>query len=78
MKPQPDGALGALMNDLEYFGMGYSWGGFESLIIPAHINRTVRKFESDGPVLRIHAGLEDADDLIVDLEAGFDRMGKVA
>ncbi len=77
LKPQPEGALAALMDDLDYFGMGYSWGGFESLMIPAHIHRTAQPFDAQGPVIRIHAGLEDPDDLIADLEAGFARMSKV-
>lgn len=76
LKPLPENALAALMDGLELFGMGYSWGGYESLIIPAHIVRT-HSFAADGPVIRIHAGLEDADDLIADLEAGFDRMNKI-
>jgi cystathionine beta-lyase len=78
LKPVSHEALAALMNGLAYFGMGYSWGGFESLIVPAHINRTARTFESEGPVIRIHAGLEAANDLIADLEAGFERMNKTA
>ncbi len=76
LKPVPEGALGALMDGLELFGMGYSWGGYESLIIPAHITRT-HGFAAEGPVIRIHAGLEDAGDLIADLETGFERMSKV-
>ncbi|MEP6831730.1 MAG: PLP-dependent transferase [Rhizomicrobium sp.] len=54
--------------------MGYSWGGFESLILPSHIQRSTSSFEAKGPVVRIHAGLEDADDLIADLEQGFLRL----
>jgi cystathionine beta-lyase len=65
------------MNGFAHFGLGYSWGGYESLIVPAHITRSLTPFPAAGPVLRIHAGLEDADDLIADLEAGFERM-KVA
>jgi len=48
-------------------------GGYESLIVPAHIHRTVKKFAAEGPVIRIHAGLEDAGDLIADLNAGLSR-----
>lgn len=77
LKPVSHDGLAAMMDGLSYFGMGWSWGGFESLIVPANIHRTVRKFESEGPVIRIHAGLENADDLIADLEAGFERMRKV-
>lgn len=77
LKPLPEGALAALMDGLEYFGMGWSWGGFESLIVPAHITRTAKAFPASGPVIRIHAGLEDPDDLIADLEASFARMRKL-
>jgi len=74
LKPVSEAQLAAFVDGLQHFGIGYSWGGFESLIIPAHIRRTVRPFEAEGPVLRIHAGLEDADDLIADLEKGLARM----
>lgn len=77
LKPLPQGALAALMDGLELFGMGWSWGGFESLIVPAHITRTAKAFPASGPVIRIHAGLEDPDDLIADLDAGFARMRKL-
>jgi cysteine-S-conjugate beta-lyase len=73
-KPMSDAAFAAFFDGLEQFGLGYSWGGYESLIVPAHITRTARAFEAEGPVVRIHAGLEDADDLIADLEDGFKRM----
>ena len=66
-------AVDAFMNGLEFFGIGYSWGGFESLIIPAEIKRTATDWKS-GPILRIHTGLEDPDDLIGDLAKGFDRL----
>jgi len=66
--------LAAFMDSLTYFGLGYSWGGYESLIIPAHYIRTAKKFAAEGPVIRIHAGLEDAADLIADLEHGFSKM----
>jgi cystathionine beta-lyase len=72
--PMPQAALAAFMDGLEHFGLGFSWGGYESLIVPAHIARSVKPFEAEGPVVRIHAGLEDADDLIADLETGFARM----
>jgi cysteine-S-conjugate beta-lyase len=74
LKPVAPEAVAAFMNGMHHFGLGYSWGGFESLIIPAHIVRTAKPFVHEGPMLRIHAGLEDADDLIADLEAGFERM----
>jgi cystathionine beta-lyase len=74
LKPVPEEAVSAFVDGLQRFGIGYSWGGFESLIVPAHIKRTARPFVAEGPVLRIHAGLEDAGDLIADLEQGLARM----
>ena len=70
-------ALKAFFNALRLFGMGFSWGGFESLCIHVHPenNRSATKWHEDGPVLRIHAGLEDIDDLIADLDRGFAAMG---
>ena len=71
-------AIAVMLDDLKYFGMGASWGGFESLILrtnPAAI-RVVTKdqWENAGPTLRIHAGLEDTEDLIADLDEGFARL----
>jgi cystathionine beta-lyase len=74
LHPVSQGALAAFVDGLQHFGIGYSWGGFESLIIPAHIRRTAGAFPSAGPILRIHAGLEDAGDLIADLEKGLARL----
>ena len=74
LKPVGEKALAAMIDGMAHFGIGYSWGGFESLIIPAQFKRTARKFDAEGPVIRIHAGLEDAGDLIADLEAGFARL----
>ncbi|MBE7637041.1 cystathionine beta-lyase [Sneathiella sp. P13V-1] len=69
-------ALAAFMDDLELFGMGYSWGGYESLIIYADPSnyRTATKWDNTNPLIRLHIGLEDTDDLIADLTAGFDRL----
>jgi cysteine-S-conjugate beta-lyase len=74
LKPVSKAGLAALMDGFSHFGLGWSWGGFESLIVPAHIRRSVSPFAAEGPVFRIHAGLEDADDLIADLERGFKRL----
>jgi cysteine-S-conjugate beta-lyase len=74
LKPVSKARLAAFMDGFSHFGLGWSWGGFESLIVPAHIRRTVSPFQAEGPVLRIHAGLEDADDLIADLGRGFERL----
>jgi cysteine-S-conjugate beta-lyase len=68
-------AIDAMLDGMELFGMGASWGGFESLILPVHPERlrTAVPWQS-GPVLRLHAGLEDKDDLIPDLARGFERL----
>jgi cystathionine beta-lyase len=74
LKPVSKEAVAAFMTGFSHFGLGWSWGGFESLIVPAHINRSAAPFPAAGPVLRIHAGLEDAEDLIADLERAFARL----
>ena len=74
LKPCEHASFARFMDSLKLFGMGYSWGGYESLIVPSHITRTARPFEATGPVIRIHAGLEDAGDLIADLEQALSRM----
>ena len=68
----------AMMDGLKYFGMGSSWGGFESLLIPAlpGNNRTVTKWDPGGFTMRIHVGLEDVKDLLMDLDLGFERYNK--
>ncbi|UCH73253.1 MAG: cystathionine beta-lyase [Rhodospirillales bacterium] len=71
-------ALAAMMDGLQLHGMGASWGGYESLLIPTWPNksRTATKWKETGQTMRIHVGLEDPDDLIADLEAGFERYRK--
>lgn len=78
LRPCTRTQLAAFLDGLRLFGMGYSWGGFESLIIPAHAPRTVRKWKTEGPWLRIHAGLEEVEDLIADLALGFQRLAAAA
>ena len=65
-----------MINALELFGIGSSWGGFESLAIRADVRniRTATAWNPGGPLLRFHIGLEDPDDLIADLEQAFDVM----
>jgi cystathionine beta-lyase len=76
LKTMPDQAVHAFMNELQLFGMGYSWGGFESLVILFDCSeyRTATKWAPGGPTLRFHIGLEDTGDLIADLERGFAAM----
>src|SRR5712692_8316906 len=73
LKPVADTAVHAFLNELSLFGIGASWGGFESLAIPFNCAsfRTATKWAPGGPTVRIHIGLEDTDDLIGDLERGF-------
>jgi len=67
--------LSALLDTLKFYGMGASWGGYESLLLPNSpaSNRTATTWEPGGQTMRIHVGLEDIDDLIADLSAGLDR-----
>ncbi|MDI1346500.1 MAG: cystathionine beta-lyase [Pseudolabrys sp.] len=76
LKPMDEKAVYAFMNELALFGMGFSWGGFESLVIifDCADYRTATKWAPSGPTLRFHIGLEDPRDLIADLEAGFKAM----
>jgi cysteine-S-conjugate beta-lyase len=71
-----DAARSALIDGLELFGIGFSWGGFESLVIPADPDklRSAAHWTAEGPLVRLHIGLEDPDDLIADLRAGLDRF----
>jgi cysteine-S-conjugate beta-lyase len=73
LKPAPQKAVDALLNAVRLFGMGYSWGGFESLIIPFDCDgyRTATSWAPGGPALRLHIGLENVGDLKADLERGF-------
>ena len=73
LKPCPDAAVKRMLNALRIFGMGYSWGGFESLIVAFDCKaaRTATVWHADGPALRLHIGLEDVEDLKRDLERGF-------
>jgi cystathionine beta-lyase len=67
--------VAAFLDHLELFVLGYSWGGYESLIVPANLRhaRAVRPW-TGGPLIRLHVGLEDPADLIADLERGFERL----
>ncbi len=76
LKPCSDEALAAMVDKLKLFGIGWSWGGYESLIVLLNTKgaRTVTNWRPAGPLLRIHAGLEDVEDLINDFKAGFERL----
>jgi cystathionine beta-lyase len=76
LQPASDEAVAAMLDGLEVFGMGYSWGGYESLILPFDCTsyRTATPWAPGGPALRLQVGLEDLEDLKADLDAGFARL----
>jgi len=75
LKPGPRTALAAMMDGLQLFAMGYSWGGYESLCVPVNPSRvrTAVPWSADGQLLRVHVGFEGFDDLKADLGAGIKR-----
>src|SRR5579859_123902 len=77
LKPCPQEAVHAMVDSLAHFGLGFSWGGYESLILATSgaINRTATNWQPAGPTLRLHIGLEDPEDLIADLARGFAHLG---
>jgi cysteine-S-conjugate beta-lyase len=79
LKPVPEAAVHALIDELTLFGIGASWGGYESLVIPFDCTpmRSATTWAPGGPTVRFHIGLEDVDDLIGDLERGFAAMAAV-
>ena len=76
LKPHAKSGLADMLNGLELYGMGYSWGGYESLVVPFDPanGRTASTPLGQGTGLRFHIGLEDVDDLKEDLTAGFSRL----
>jgi cystathionine beta-lyase len=76
LKPCSATAMAAMLDGLKLFGMGFSWGGYESLLVPVKPDaaRSATRWLAEGPTLRLHAGLEDPGDLIHDLAQGFDRL----
>jgi cysteine-S-conjugate beta-lyase len=80
LNPAPEAAVAAMLDGLVLFGMGYSWGGYESLVIPFDCAsyRTATRWNPGGPALRIQVGLEDLEDLKADLDAGFTRLRAAA
>ncbi len=76
LKPCRREQLLNMVNGMHLFGIGASWGGYESLMIPSYPDRyrTATEWTVQGSVLRVHAGLEDLDDLLRDLDAGFARL----
>ena len=80
LKPCPERAWHAFVEGVELFGLGASWGGYESLIMPNHPERyrTATSWDPRFPSIRFHIGLEDPEDLIADLERGFERLRRAA
>ncbi|MBV9393982.1 MAG: cystathionine beta-lyase [Methylobacteriaceae bacterium] len=76
LKAASRAAVGAMLDGLELFGLGYSWGGYESLVIPfdCRTYRSATRWDPEGPALRFSVGLEDIEDLKADLDRGFARL----
>lgn len=79
LHPVAKAALAAMLDGMQLFRMGFSWGGFESLIIPFDPRpaRTAVAWADEGPCLRLHCGLESVDDLLADLDEGLARLRTV-
>src|SRR5438132_2545000 len=80
LKAAPKEAVNAFIDALDLFGIGASWGGYESLVQPAFPDRarTATEWQAEGPLVRLHIGLEDPQDLIADLAQGLDKLRRVA
>ncbi len=80
LKPVSEAAVAAMLDGLELFGLGYSWAGFESLVVPFDCTprRTATRFAPGGPTVRFSVGLEDIEDLKADLDRGFERLRATA
>ncbi len=80
MKGGDDVASAAMIDELGLFGIGYSWGGYESLALPVTPDgcRSATMWSAEGPLIRFNIGLEDPDDLIADLAKGLERFEKTS
>src|SRR3546814_10058045 len=78
LEPASEAAVAAMVERLELFGLGFSWGGYERLAIPVdpQLKARTHKLNYPGPVLRLHIGLERVDDLIADLRQGLDTISQ--
>jgi cysteine-S-conjugate beta-lyase len=78
LRPVPHKAVEAMLNGMSLFGLGFSWGGYESLAVPFDCSeyRTATQFDPGGPCIRLQIGLESNKDLKADLAAGFRRLAK--
>jgi cystathionine beta-lyase len=75
LRNSDDKRRAAFVDSLELFGIGFSWGGYESLVFPVDPYRTLSKAPADN-LVRLHIGLEDPEDLIADLAAAFNQTGR--
>nr|TFG53679.1 MAG: hypothetical protein E4H34_03415 [Hyphomicrobiales bacterium] len=66
--------VAAFVDGLKHFGIGYSWGGFESLVLPAHFRRSFPGPKDEGQIIRFHIGLEDTEDLMADIALALKRL----
>jgi cysteine-S-conjugate beta-lyase len=76
---KPGGDVAAMLDPMVHFSMGFSWGGFESLALPCRFNkanRSLKLWDDSGPLIRLHIGLENIDDLLSDLDAGLQRYAR--
>lgn len=80
LKPASEAAVAAFLDGLELFGLGYSWGGFESLAIPFDCTtyRTATRWAPGGPTIRFNVGLEDIEDLKADVDRAFAKLRAAA
>ncbi|MFM9974349.1 MAG: PLP-dependent transferase, partial [Beijerinckiaceae bacterium] len=80
LKPVPENAVEAMLDGLSLFGMGFSWGGYESLLVPFNCAdyRTVTSWNPGGPTIRMQIGLESNRDLKADLTKSFGRLARAA
>jgi cystathionine beta-lyase len=76
LKGADEAARAAFIDALDLFGIGFSWGGFESLAVPADPHRALGEPDRGGALVRLHIGLEDPGDLIADLERGFAALAE--
>ncbi len=76
LEPASRKAVAAMLDELQLFGLGYSWGGFESLVVPFDCApyRSATEWKPEGPALRFSVGLENIEDLQEDIEKGFARL----
>ena len=74
LNPVPDKLVKKMIDELELFGLGASWGGFESLILRTQLTRNIADWDNKYPCVRLHVGLENTNDLIEDLKNGFRHL----